>query len=507
MEKIRKPAAGASSWVRNGLRSYLGAQKVARYADFGASSSGSADYELRNSLTELRSKTRFLARNSPSMVRYIQLMKQNIVGEHGFRFQCRVTRGANGKVDVSLNTSVESAWNDWCDECTVDGAMTMIDLLNQAVETWCRDGEVIWEFVENSRYTDNLSINPLEADMLDEALNTVDPTTKNQIRMGVEIDTYGRPIAYHILTSHPGDMTWYSQDHNQRYRRVPASRIVHMFMRKRAGQTRGEPPAASIINSIKMLDGYREAETMSRRLRAALMGFFTRVFPQGQNITALADQVNPEDGQFEMNMEPGVLKSLPDGYEFSQFDPGGSQTDYAQFEGQAKKDQAMGIGISVMSHGMELAGISYSAGRTVIMEDRDFYKTMQQWFIRVGIRHVFRRWLKLHSLQDDSSVPPTRINIVRRMHIFRPRGWDWVDPAKDVKANAEALATSQTSLSRVAAARGIDRDDLLREIAEDQAAAKELGLTLTYTTGMADNNNNDDDDDDEDKNDVPNSKS
>ncbi len=75
-------------------RKYMAAQNVARYGDLKASG-GSADFELANSLSEVRAKARFLARNSGSMRRYIQLMKVNVVGDGGFPLQSRV-RGLDG---------------------------------------------------------------------------------------------------------------------------------------------------------------------------------------------------------------------------------------------------------------------------------------------------------------------------------------------------------------------------------------------------------------------------
>jgi len=464
-------------------RNYLAAQKIARYSDVNASR-GSADWELANSLAEVRAKARFLARNSGSMRRYIQLMQVNVVGEAGFRLQSRVKLGS-GQLDITLNDRVEAAWRRWCKSPTVDGKMTMFDLVNQSVATWCRDGEVLWEIVYSSRYRDGVAINPIEADQLDETLTRRNPDNNNDIRMGVEIDGNGRVVAYHLLTSHPGDLVWYATDTDRRYRRVPAERMVHIYVRDRPGQTRGEPPAAAAIQSVKMLDGYREAETMGRRLRAALMGFFQRSLPKIEGLSELADREEGDEGDeiFEMDMEPGRLKQLPDGMEFKEFSPSGSTTDYAQFEGQVKKDLAMTFGISVFSHGMETQGVSYSTGRSVLIEDRDFYKTKQRFFIDHGVSMVFAAWLPTHVLQDYSVVPPSRQTVILDSAVFRPRGWDWVDPAKDVKANTEALRTHQTSLSRVAAQRGIDRDELLDEIAEDQQAAAAKGLTLDYSDG------------------------
>lgn len=465
-------------------RSYSAASSVARYGDI-RDSRGSADYELREALSVVRAKVRFLARNSGTMRRYLQLLDVNVVGEHGFRLQCRVKQ-ADGSPKVDLNRRLEDAWDAWCESPTVCGQMSMVDLLRQAVRTWGRDGEVIWEIVSGSAYPDGIAINPIESDILDETLNQIYPPTGNEIRMGVEISGSGRPVAYHFLTSHPGDVSMWNDMTRSRHRRVPADRVIHIYFKDRPGQTRGEPPASATILGVKMLDGYREAETVGRRLRSALMGFFTKVLPTAPSIEGLADREDEDDNVFEMDMEPGRLKQLPPGVEFSEFSPGGSQTDYADFETQVKKDLSMGLGISNMSLGMETEGISYSTGRTIAIEDRDYYRTLQGFFVRRGMRPLFIKWLGAHVLMDDAAVLPSQVGRVRSSCKFRGRGWDWVDPSKDVKANAQALETYQTSLVQIAASRGMSRDDLLDEIADDLQALRDRRLTGQENGGNTD---------------------
>lgn len=453
------------------IKGYSAAQNTARYGDF-KSSAGSADYELMHSLTVLRQKARFLARNSGVMKRFMQLMKDNVVGENGFAFQAG-------------NERVEKAWSDWCEAPTVDGQMSMVDFCRQMVASWCRDGEFFFEVVINTEYPDMISLNPLEADMVDETINSINPFTKNQIKMGVEIDDFGRAVAYHILTTHPGDDAWALHYNKPRHRRVTAENIVHVYERLRPGQTRGEPPAAACLNTIKMQDGYREAEITNRRIASAMMGFFSRELPKDEGIQALADQkqTDEETGEdfFTMNLEPGTLKQMPDGMKFDKFDPGGSTTDYAQFEAQLKKELAMSLGISTFSLGMETAGVSYSTGRSVLMEDRAFYKGMQGFFIRTAMKAIFKRWAIMHALSAGSTIPPTRIKTIVGDAKFRGRGWPWIDPASEVKANAEAIRTRQTSYTQIAADRGMDVADLFAEIQRDEALLKQYGLTVTFT--------------------------
>ena len=460
-------------------RSYAAAENMARYNDFKVSS-GSADAELQLGLTKLRGKARALDRNSSAMVRFLKLLEINVVGTAGFQFKCRV-RKQDGTMDNSLNERVEMAWWKWCQRPTCDGQMTMVDFLVQMAITHARDGEFLFEIVRDPRFPDGIALNPLEADMLDENLNYGFLPNGNQIKMGVEIDPYGKPVAYHMLTVHPGDSSWNQRTEKDRWRRVPAERIVHIYQRRRPGQTRGQPIASAVVNPIKMLDGYREAETMGRRLMAAQGGFIETEMGAASTIDALADgrETEDEDSDLIMNVEPGVIRSLKQGQKFKEFNPGGQVSDYQQFEGQIKKDIASGLGISVMSHGMETSGISYSSGRTVTIEDRDFYKSQQRFLIDNGMEKIFAAWAMSHSVSEVPSFPPSRMQAVMDWHSFRGRGWDWVDPAKDIKANVEALRTRQTSLSAVAASRGIDIRDLLTEIAEDEAMLKEFNLTLT----------------------------
>ena len=238
---------------------------------------------------------------------------------------------------------------------------------------------------------------------------------------------------------------------------------------------------------------------MNRRVAASTMGFFSREMPKADGLAEMADEVRPDgegEDEFFMMLEPGTLKKLPDGMRFDKFDPGGSQTDYADFESQVKKDVAMGLGISAFALGMETAGVSYSTGRSVIQEDRDFYKTMQGFFIRMAIKPIFRAWAFMHALSDDSSIPPTRIRAVIGSATFRGRGWTWIDPAKDIKANSEALATYQTSYSQIAADRGMDVTDLFTEIQRDRELMSEYGLTPISASDTGSSGTEDVDDED-----------
>ena len=325
-------------------RSYDAASGAARFGDFSKSNL-SANAELDLALVTLRNRARGLHRNEPFVRRWISQLKTNVVGEKGFVYRCRA-KNDNGGIDRFGNDMIESLWKPWAKVVTADGIMCWEEFLAMAVETWGRDGEFFVEKVRLKQAKYSYALHPFEADLVDETYSRSARAGENEIRQGVEIDGFGRPIAYHVLTEHPGE-TVYGQRHAyKRRRRILADKIIHVFIKSRPGQVRGEPPMSAVMTSTKMLSGYREAEVTGRRLAASKMGFFKRMFQSGSgDIAPLAD-VETKDGILEMEVEPGKLSALPPGVEFEKFDMQTFSTDYEQFERQILRSISAGLDIS-----------------------------------------------------------------------------------------------------------------------------------------------------------------
>ena len=63
---------------------------------------------------------------------------------------------------------------------------------------------------------------------------------------------------------------------------------------------------------------------------------------------------------------------------------------------------------------------------------------------------------------------------------FKPRGWGWIDPTKEVDAYAKAIEQGFTTVTHVIAQTGDGRDieDVLRERAQELKLAKSYGIEL-----------------------------
>lgn len=465
-------------------RTFAGAQSTARLNDFRWSNL-SADSELESVLTILRGRARNLERNSPHAKRYIQLMQDNIVGPNGFSLQVRAAAfdGKSGALDVYGNAEIERMWKDWGRTSTADGLMDVTEMERMIVRTWSRDGEVIIQRRRGKKYGKlGLAYRFIEADQLDETLNRVYPGSKNRIRMGVEIDEDERPVAYHLLTQHPGDNVWLAGN-NRKYIRVPAAEIIHVYVKSRPGQTRGIPPMSVVMGDMQMLGGYRDAEITNRRGAAAKMGFFERDADSGP-VAGVAD-AETDDGQFEMEVEPGKMTVLPTGYKFNSFDASGSSTDYVGFERQIIRSIATGLGPSYFDLGMDLEDVSYSSIRQGALSDRDFYRGMQSFFISRAMMPIYVDFLN-HALDfGDSGIPPRRFDKFFEASTFRPRGWSWVDPEKEVNAAIKAREGRMNSITRIVADQGGDFEDIAAEIAQEEQALAALGIPVVTKNEVA----------------------
>lgn len=451
-------------------RSYAGANQGRLFADFVASSR-SADEEIKGALKVLRNRCRDLTRNNPYARRFIGLAKANTVGDRGVTLQVKA-RNDNGAMDNLGNDQIELAWKKWgkLGSCTVDGRMSWVDAQRLFIENLIRDGEVLVRLV---RYPNQFkfSLEFIESDLLDEEYNVTLPNG-NRIRMGVELDSFNRPTAYHLFTAHPGDNStmWMGKSYN----RIPADKMIHAFLPERAMQTRGAPWMSPVISDLKMLNGYREAELVAARVGASKMGFFTS--PTGDGFT-------PDDTDNKvpiMEADPGTFHQLPDGVQFQQFDPTHPTTAFADFEKAILRGIASGLGVSYTSLANDLEGVSYSSIRQGALEDRDQWKIVQDFLIQHFVEPVYRAFLM--SIMENAviNIPASRFDKFAEATVFRARGFQWVDPLKEMNASVVGLQNGLLSMQDIANQQGRDVEEIFDQIQAEQEMAQRYGLSMAF---------------------------
>ena len=455
-------------------RSYAGANTGRLFADF-LTSSASADAEIKNNIRLLRDRSRELARNDPYISRYLNLMVSNVVGKHGIRVSSK-SRNDNGSLDLAANQLIERAWKEWSQigNCTINERMTFLDCQKIFVETLFRDGEVLIRKIKNTNSPFGFQIQFLEADHLDENKNQNADKNGNSIKMGVEVNKYGKPIAYHLFKKHPFDNTYPRP--SQEYIRVPADEIIHAYLPQRAEQTRGVSLIAPVMANMKMLNGYYEAEIVAARVGASKMGFITSGDGDGYvGDCEMEDTFNPT-----MNAQAGVFEQLPAGMDFKAFDPTHPTSAFESFTTSVLRSIASGLNISYHALTNDLTSVNYSSIRQGALEDRSMFQLYQQFVIDHFVNPIFKSWLEMAMSTGYINLPIAKFDKFSTAINYIPRSFSWIDPLKEMQANVVGLQNGITTYSDIVSSYGKD----VEEIFEQHQKEKELADLYNISTAF-----------------------
>lgn len=432
----------------------------------------SANAELKRSLKAMRARCRELEQNNDYAKRFINLCVINIVGPQGIRLQNKARDESTGKLDKVANLIIEREWERWGrkDNCTVDGGKTWYDVQDMFTRAWARDGEPILRKIFGPVNEFRFALQFIEADQLDEERNE-ENFNGNRISMGVELNPMGRPVAYHVLSNHPGDYSYVFSRH--KYIRIPATEIIHGFIQERPGQCRGVPPMHSAMTRLNMLGGYEEAELVASRAAAAKMGAITT--PSGDEFGG--DDVETETGAKISDFEAGTFFELATGQDVTLLDPTHPGGNFQAFVKSVLRGVASGLGISYATLASDLEGANYSSTRVGSIDERDAWQKLQLWAVNHLCKPVFEAWLEA-AMITTINLPMSKFDKFNAPR-FMTRGWQWVDPLKDVKATGEALRLGLTTWSIECAKQGMDFEEVMEGQAEDKAVAATYGIELS----------------------------
>jgi lambda family phage portal protein len=429
------------------------------------------DAAMSGHLEPIRARARDLERNNEWVRGFLRILENNVMGESGITLQMRV-KETDGRFDELANDKIELAFWQWGKpgRCDVSGQHSFPDVQRMVIRCIARDGEVL---VRKIRGKDGLKLQIIEADLLDTQDNRVAPNG-NEVRFGVEFDTYRRPVAYHLLNRHPGDTMPFGQPESARTR-VPAAELMHLFRADRPGQSRGLPWLAASMARLKMLDGYAEAELMAARTAAAKMGFFKKDTPDGW--TGEID----DEGNLSMDASPGTIEELPAGVSFQSWDANHPNSGYGDFVKSCLRGVATSLGVSYNTFASDLEGVNFSSIRAGLIEEREVWKSLQRWMIEHFCEPVFEEWLTLELLSGRLGLPYEKMWKFNAPE-FRGRRWAWVDPKKDMEASIMAVENRLKPLRDIIAEAGGDIYDVLRTAKADEELAASMGLSLTPAT-------------------------
>lgn len=447
------------------MTSRLAAGWVVRYT--------SADAEIYTSILGLRSRSRELVRDNDYAKSALRTIVNNVIGS-GISLHPQVKQRRGDRLDDRVNRQIRDAWDVWSrkENCHAAGLLSFADIERLIVRSTAESGEVFVRIIKQpfGKSTIPMAIELMEADLVDHNYNVGALPNGGSVRMGVERDKWYRPTGYFFVTAHPGDLLMGPSNYERI--RVPADEIIHIYLSERPGQTRGVPWFHSAILRMIHLGGYEEAEIVRARGEAAIMGFI-----ESPELDAMTD--GNMDNDRITDMDPGTIKQLSPGETFTSHVPNRAGGAFEPFVRAMLRGIAAGVGVSYEAMSKDYSQSNYSSSRLALLDDRDQWRILQAWIVESFHERVYEEWLDLAVLSGTLNLQgyeamPAFYQAAR----FKPRGWSWVDPEKEIAAAKAALRIGVTTRTDIISEQGGDINDVMATLSLEKETADLLGLVF-----------------------------
>ncbi|WP_104696402.1 phage portal protein [Helicobacter salomonis] len=389
----------------------------------------------------LRAQARSLSTSSALLAGYFDTLDKEIFGDNGIPLDLY-------SENAELNSQIEKAFLAW--RHNIPGCpLSFWEVESLVLLHYKRDGEA---FVYLNETPQGLSLALIDPQNVDESVDD-----GKSIFKGVEVDALYNPLAYHILTE------------QGRTERIEAKNIIHIFKRLNGLQTRGVTHLAPIIHPLYQKEKFKAAELKRARLQSEITGFFVageehEIFP---GVVEGLEEEDPQQPKASVSerVEVGKMTYIEKNLK-PYFTESHNATNIEFFIKQTDKEIAKALGVSYGTLTGDLGEVNYSSIRHGASEQRRQFRGLQNFLIRHLHKPIFKAWL-------DNEIKRERISLdfyhtILHNFAFKPQGWEYIDPLKEMNANKVALESGQKSLSQILREQGKELDTHIQELKKEQ---------------------------------------
>lgn len=442
---------------------YSAADKTRRANQSGSRRETDADSAILPDLRTLREDSQHMLRNSAIAVGAVKTNITKVVGT-GLKVKPQISREALQLSDDQADAWERAAEREFLlatDTREIDAERQLTFSLLQALVLLktLEDGDVFTNMPRFKRpgspYTLKLQI--IEAARVTNPGNTVASGLTNDPRFtaGVEKDSSGAPVAYHVCSQHPGGLRFIAGK-NLTWTRLPAfgknsgsPLVLHHMDKTRPGQTRGVPYLAPVIEVIKQLGRYTDAEVMAAVVSGMLTTFITTENGDPGNVltpnpdTAAADATNTG-----VELGYGSIVGLLPGEKVDTVNPGRPNPAFDPFVTALCRQIGVALEIPfelLVKH----FTASYSAARAALLEAWAYFNRRRHWLVTSFCQPVYEAIITEAIASGRLSAPGFFADpAIKRAYL----GTVWIgdapgqiDPLKEINAAEKRMALNLTT--------------------------------------------------------------
>lgn len=312
----------------------------------------------------------------------------------------------------------------------------------------------------------------------------------DRIINGVEIDEYGEVIAFHFAKVHPGSRNLSLQNSWTRVERFGQTtgrpNVLHLMEMERPEQRRGIPMLTPVIESLKQLTRYTDAELM-----AAVINGMYAIFIESDNETGPTSDfggidVPDKDGvsdeyDSDIQIGNGAVNFLNPGEKVAETKVGRPNTAFDGFVTSICRQVGTALEIPyeiLMKHFTS----SYSASRAALLEAWKMYRKKREGLAADFCQPIFEEWLAEAVAKGRVRAPGFFADPAIRKAYSRAE-WNGpsqgqLNPVQEVKASIMKVQNGfSTREKETVELNGGDYDSNHHTLVSEEHARREAGLT------------------------------
>jgi lambda family phage portal protein len=461
---LRRTQARTMSAYLDGT-GYVGADRTRRSMRDWFAVGGSPDRDTLRDLPTLRARSRDMQRNSPLALGAVNTNVTSVIGT-GLMVNPTIDAdvlGMSAEAAGAWQRKAQTEFRLWCeqkDQFDIESKLDFYQAQAVAFRAALESGDVFVTLPDVMRPGGvyGLKVQLIEADRVCNPDSKAD--VEGDFKAGIKQDDSGRASQYAFARFHPGEyrpgQSWSIVDAFGA--KTGRRNVLHIFEALRPGFRRGVPYLAPVIETLKQLGRYTEAELMA----AVVSGMFTVFIEQAQgggdpdsDPNSFAGSAEPGDRDDEMSLGYGAVGFLNAGEKASSVNPGRPN---AQFDPFVKSILTQ-VGVALQLPFEVLIkhfAASYSASRAALLEAWRFFRVRRQWIAAEFCQPVYETFLAEAVANGRLSAPGFFFDPAIRFAYSQAEwlgdGPGSIDPLKEVTAAVKKIDAGLSNLKKECAA-------------------------------------------------------
>ena len=407
---------------------------------------GSPTVDIIRDLPKLRARSRDQMRNAPVALGALNTSVSHVVGT-GLTYTPAIDAAFLGLDELRAEQwqqDTQRRFKAWAEtvDCDIARRLNFYGIQELAYRSMLESGDtfVLTPRIARAGSTARLALQLIEADRVCNPNRTQDTAT---LIDGVEIAAgTGEATAYHVAQKHPGDYLTTGNQWNYVAARGSSTgrrNVLHLFKPLRPGQVRGVPWISPILEPLKQLNRWSDAE-LNAAVVSGLMATFITMDPDA------FDSLYDDDAKGAMienssrwsgEMESGQAINLLPGESVESNTPGRPNPAFDPFWTAMVRQIGMALEMPFEVLTMHFQS-SYSAARAALLMAWKGFRSRRDMLATYLCQPVFELWLADEVAEGRINAPGFFASDITRAAwcaaIWTGDGPGSIDPSKEVDA-------------------------------------------------------------------------